>query len=129
VGSTSFRFFFCFKIIHFLVSVLSRPINFWSLLKLILNHQESRCTENHNIVKFRTLFGEAGLHKKGQTADFTLCAHSACAQYLTVQARANYYLLILLFISSIFFQKCHEKYVKDQKSSIFVIIAPNNLKN
>jgi hypothetical protein len=66
-------------------------------LKLILNHQESRCTENHNIVKFRTLFGEAGLHKKGQTADFTLCAHSACAQNLTVQARAYYYLLFLLF--------------------------------
>jgi hypothetical protein len=63
----------------------------------------------------------------GQTADFTLCAHSACAQYLTVQARANYYLLILLFNLSIFFQIVMKKYVEDQKSSIFVIIAPNNL--
>jgi hypothetical protein len=74
-------------------------------LKLILNHQESRCTENHNIVKFRALFGEAGLHKKGQIADFTLCAHSACALYLTVQAMANYYLLILLFNFEYFLSK------------------------
>jgi hypothetical protein len=38
----------------------------WHLLKLILIHQESRCTEKLNIV-FRAPFGEAGLHKKSQT--------------------------------------------------------------
>jgi hypothetical protein len=39
----------------------------WLWLKLILIHQESRCTEKLNLVKFRAPFGEAGLHKKGQT--------------------------------------------------------------
>jgi hypothetical protein len=42
----------------------------WSLvLKLILNHQESLCTEKLYIVKFRAPFDEAGLHKTGQTAE------------------------------------------------------------
>jgi hypothetical protein len=36
------------------------------LLKLILNHQESYTLENHNMVKFRALLGEASLHKMGQ---------------------------------------------------------------
>jgi hypothetical protein len=36
---------------------------------IILIHQESRCTEKLNIVKFRAPFGEAGLHKKGQTVE------------------------------------------------------------
>jgi hypothetical protein len=89
-----------------------------SVLKLILNHQESRCTENHNIVKFRALFGDAGLHKKGQTADFTLC--SACAQYLTVQARANYYLLILLFNFEYFLLKVSWKNMLRTKKAPFL---------
>jgi hypothetical protein len=38
-------------------------------LKFILIHQESRCTEKLNLVKFRAPFGEAGLHKKGQTVE------------------------------------------------------------
>jgi hypothetical protein len=44
---------------------------FWwfSISRLILIHQESRCTEKLNIVKFRAPFGEAGLHKKGQTVE------------------------------------------------------------
>jgi hypothetical protein len=49
---------------------------------LILFHQESRCTEKLNIVKFRAPLGESGLHKKGQTADFSLCVYSALAQYV-----------------------------------------------
>jgi hypothetical protein len=38
--------------------------------------------QTNDIVKFRALFGEASLHKKGQTADFTLCVYSVPAQYL-----------------------------------------------
>jgi hypothetical protein len=38
-------------------------------LKLILIHQKSRCTEKLNLVKFCAPFGEAGLHKKGQTVE------------------------------------------------------------
>jgi hypothetical protein len=34
-------------------------------VKLVLNHQESRTCQNHNMVKFRALLGEASLHKKG----------------------------------------------------------------
>jgi hypothetical protein len=36
-----------------------------NLLKLILNRQESRSCQSHNMVKFRALLGEASLHKKG----------------------------------------------------------------
>jgi hypothetical protein len=39
------------------------------IIKLILNHQEVVAVKNHNMVKFRALFGEASRHKKGQTAD------------------------------------------------------------
>jgi hypothetical protein len=38
-------------------------------IMLILNHQEVVPVKNHNMVKFRPLFGEASRHKKGQTAD------------------------------------------------------------
>jgi hypothetical protein len=31
----------------------------------IQNHQEIRTLQNHNMVKFRALLGEASLHKKG----------------------------------------------------------------
>jgi hypothetical protein len=57
-----------------------------SQLKLILIHQESRCTEKLNIVKFRAPFGEAGLHKKGQTVENCLqnvqhwSSHNNCSK-------------------------------------------------
>jgi hypothetical protein len=53
----------------------------WSLiywLKLILTHQESRCTGNHNMVIFRALFGEARLHKKGKQQTCLQCICSVC---------------------------------------------------
>jgi hypothetical protein len=47
-------------------------------LKLILNHQESRTLENHNMFKFRALLGETCLHKKGKQQTYFKCT----AQYV-----------------------------------------------
>jgi hypothetical protein len=45
-------------------------------LKRILNHQESRTLENHNMVKFRALLVEASLHKNGQQQTCLQCTCS-----------------------------------------------------
>jgi hypothetical protein len=47
-------------------------------LKLILNHQESRTLENHNMFKFGALLGETCLHKKGKQQTYFKCT----AQYV-----------------------------------------------
>jgi hypothetical protein len=57
---------------------------FWSeiQLKLILNHQESRPLENHNMFKFHALLGITCLHKKGkqQTYFKHLKSHNNCSK-------------------------------------------------
>jgi hypothetical protein len=72
--------------------------------------KSARCTENHNIVKFRALFGEASLQKKGLTAVHVL----SISEYSSDQVFNFEYFRIFIF------------YVEDQKSSILVIIAPSN---
>jgi hypothetical protein len=67
-------------------------------LKLIQSHQEIRTLQNHNMVKFRALLGEASLHKKGT------CSESS-QHDIAKKEQTN----------------------EDQKSSISVNVAPNNL--
>jgi hypothetical protein len=94
-----------------------------SRLKLILIHQESRCTEKLNIVKFRAPFGEAGLHKKGQTVENCLqnVQHTpATITVLSVEKNVQVEMVVEIWNNM---KKC----VEDQKSLIFVNIAQNNL--
>jgi hypothetical protein len=104
--SISGRFFGgnCVSVWH--IFLLLWPV----FLKLILNHQESRCTENNNIVKFRALFGEASLHKKGKQQNCLLCVLTvhvlSISQYRPGQTTIYWFCCL---ISSIFFQKCHKK--------------------
>ena len=75
------------------------------------------------MVKFRALFGESSRHKKGQTADlFTAHVLSISATKTVLSVENNFQVKMLREI-----WKNMKKYVNDQKSSIFVNIAPNNL--
>jgi hypothetical protein len=50
-------------------------------IKLILNHQESRTCQNHNMFKFRALLGKACLHNKGQQQTCLKCMSKAVFFY------------------------------------------------
>jgi hypothetical protein len=111
-------------------------------LKLILNHQESRTLENHNMFKFRALLGETCLHKKGKQQTYFKCT----AQYVweccpnianwnktndTILKKCLQAPILVEFsgqnASALEIWNNMKKYVEDQQSSIFVNIAPNNL--
>jgi hypothetical protein len=62
-----------------------------NLLKLILNHQESRCTETNDMVKFRALFAESSLHKKGKQQT---CLQCTCSVSLRVPSYHSFLVLL-----------------------------------
>jgi hypothetical protein len=114
-------------------------LNFWCEmweLKLILNHQESRTLENHNMFKFRALLGETCLHKKGKQQTYFKCTAQyvwECCPNIANWNKTNDTILKKVFkclcrAGRIFRSKSSAvKIWKNQKSSIFVNIAPNNL--
>jgi hypothetical protein len=117
------------QLMHF--SNVSRTAIF-STIAIVFNKAytkppRSRSIEKPNMVKFRALFGEASRHKKGQTADlFT-------AHVLSISAKCQTYSSTFKSHNNCskcgkeFSDKNAKKYVDDQKSSIFVNIATNNL--
>jgi hypothetical protein len=74
---------FLVKCFYFLTVICSHQfyapiILLLSVLKLILNHQESRPLEKHNMFKFRALLGETCQHKNGKQQTYFKCT----AQYV-----------------------------------------------